>query len=144
MYFWTIIFPFMSRNSQNPANLVTSRKINTRLARHITLSYSRWSLRRKTRCCIRWRTCWLDRSWWLTGWLVSWSWCRTTICSAWWVDWSAACRRLPPPPRCHLADNKHNNVLHRIGYETLFHVCLHISDKWRPYAFGLIDIFACY
>ena len=20
----------------------------------------------------------------------------------------------------------------------------HISDKWRPYAFGLIDIFACY
>ena len=47
--------------------------------------------------------------------------------------------------------------------ETLFHVCLHgvwsaqktteacdwligthISDKWRPYAFGLIDIFACY
>ena len=56
-----------------------------------------------------------------------------------------------------------------VGYETLFHVCLHgvysivlkwsaqktteacdwligthISDKWRPYAFGLIDIFACY
>ena len=20
----------------------------------------------------------------------------------------------------------------------------HISDKWRPYAFGLIDIFVCY
>ena len=51
-----------------------------------------------------------------------------------------------------------------IGYETLFHVYLHgvkwsaqktteacdwvigthISDIWRPYAFGLIDMFVCY
>ena len=50
-----------------------------------------------------------------------------------------------------------------VRYETLFHVYLHavwsgqkttevcdwvigthISDKWRPYAFGLIDIFICY